>query len=394
MIELINGRTKDDRNFAGGVIGGVLGILVCGYIHPMLTWLGALGGFFAGYYYEELERLVVEYSKYTIRRTRARWRLYTRMPRYARKALASRLGRIDHYGLPPLIGWATYIAFLPVRFSRRMYHWFADRETRVTAVRTAATVTFFASLGALVYINWGYFKPMILPPTPEPNSSEELAVVGKLLGSVMSIAMLAITPIFSWSEPPTSSQKQLWISDYKFSAKYGRMALFAKNLGRLVATAALTVSYAWLLGFGGFSYLAITGSLYVVFGLVPLLAFAGIVRGIAQLATRRQHWLGAGVTTIITIASAWVFNPYFESTIVIWLTAFGTGALAGYASREAANAIEAVYQSSDKLQELAKRPLKEHIAPANTAFVTVGKSTLGTIEWLVKSTHKKVASFK
>jgi hypothetical protein len=190
------------------------------------------------------------------------------------------------------------------------------------------------------------------------------------------------------------NETQRWVDDFKFSAKYGRIALFAKSFVRLLLTTSLAISAVWIMFFGGFTYLAITGSLYVVFGLVPLLAFAGIVRGIAQLATRRQHWLGAGVTTIITIASAWVFNPYFESTIVVWLTAFGTGALAGYASREAAHAIETVYESSSKLQELAERPLKEHIAPANTAFVTVGKSTLGTIEWLVKSTVKKVASSK
>ncbi len=306
------------RNFVGGLFGGLAGILLSHYIHPLAIPFGVLVGVVLGWWHMEIIHSVAN----------ARQRARTVAGGFAQvidEAIVW-LGRMC--GLPlvfvrgvrwlavkAIIGPIVWLATAPSRLRRFNADHPMNWGRTIEMCAHLATVAIGVGVGAWVFLG--------LPMGKGPDSGGG-AVFGALLG--MMVAMFgALAPQLRDEGKP--AEMSAFYREWEILDRYGAWGLFAYGVGRNIRYAVGVAAFVTIIVCWGFPL----GAAFMV-GTFIVFPVLGMVRGFYLAVQRPGHWLCFGITLTMTGLSWLYFHSMFTNDAVVWSVALITGVASGVAT--------------------------------------------------------------
>lgn len=315
------------RNLLGAFLGGMLGILLCGFLHPYTLPLGCFFGVVVGYWHKEIFQSGI-----------AGWR------------------------------WSVMIVPEMVRFLRRptkpayevaeepKQPWFRFRLIdRVYTVYGLAIVV-HVILNVLWIVVLGFSLSTYVESLVNSASLDfPIFIVFCAL-----FFLVVVAPLWCYKEvyPP--------ISVYEKYAK-AKEALHYRNCynkyGGVMFFLRALYSFSGLGLFFSIS-LAVSAIVWILFTIVviaPILAVVGMIRGVFLASTKTGHWLCFGVTLAVTTLVAWMAYPRFESAQVVWMTALLAGLLSAGAVETCRFGLAWFFRANDWASNMASSSLEKSV---------------------------------
>jgi hypothetical protein len=295
-------RTVTGRNFLGAFLGGMLGILACGYFGALALVIGVVAGVVFGFCYDWLwEAINLGFSHAKVKAVRIR------------RSAQVRLGRLDSNWRKPL----TTIERLKIGMAA------------IDGLVIGASLGFFVWLAAQID-DWVHrFRWASEYATGATTLS---TVIGLALFLVVACVCIAIigTRREEAGQGRYESAQNAWLrSPSGFIAVQAVKSLYLAMVVPIV-----------LCGFLVYWVLALP--LFVSGVLVPVLGAYLALKLCAQVVRGGGYMLCLVVTLAVTATSAYIFRGWFSSQPALWMLSLSTGAAS-------ALAVHLVHQGASRL---------------------------------------------
>lgn len=377
-------RSVTSRNFLGAFLGGFIGILVSGYLHPIVLPFGVLLGVVVGWWYEEIFASIVESYHQAIlvgkKILQTVKKSYDFVADCLKRPAKTFKGVWDYIRTPTAVFVSlavfasVFIAIMwmltrPIAFVK----WcLAHPMNRARLVRATAFIVYLSlnALWVIPLIIW------ILPETIRPKANlppEPTPIVAYLVVSSVALAFAVLPSIEALAESMGEGLRGFYRT-YEYYSWQGPIKFFVRELLGMIRWHIMT--YLFLI----FSVLYFTGAGMLVFVaiIVPLAIFIGFVRGIYKVAIRSGHWLCLGTTMTVTVLSALFFSPYFGNRYMLWSVAFATGIASGIVTEAVRRSIAWLFTNTIRGKEFAAVSaeiyLKNRIVPCGTFILSGWKN--------------------
>ncbi|MBI4098919.1 hypothetical protein HY442_00130 [Candidatus Parcubacteria bacterium] len=350
-------RSATSRNYWGGFLGGVLGILAFAWLPPLLP-LGCFLGVVSGFWYQEI--YVNACSTYE---TGLRW-LQGRCPLIAAAFIAGVLRAAG------VARGAVELACASTKLLRRIVvtagRWLAcvAQQSLVCMLGVPAWLRthpmnqayMLRGVAALVFTVWSFYWLTWLAPIPrQPHGLQgflEFCLWGGLVAALSLFCACTIDGgpasfYRTWERYARRGAICFWLSEIV-------MLVRLQLVGTIVVAVAMTVMFS------------------VIPGLVLIFLFAVSIcvgRGIYQVAQRPDHWPCFAVTLLVTTVAALVTRPYLAG-VALWLVALTTGCVAGAASEATRRLLSAFLFRWPQVREFLYTSIE---AQVGRAFTAVGR---------------------
>jgi hypothetical protein len=313
-------RSVTARNFVGGFLGGVIGILASWFISPLALPPGVLLGVLIGWYHADIAEI------------------FRKADQQAKTAASGLVGAVDYVveifarfaGIPPkiarvlhwisaqaIVGGIVAIITAPARFLR----WLAEDPMNRAALVSIASFLLF-SFGVPVLM-WHIL--------PSPQVGTWLKMGGDKFALVL-LSMLAATfgafiSTICLEELEGGSdlgKLRMFYRQWEIVSRYGTLGLFLYQLAMDVRYTTSSLLYiviagGWFMGGAALGFIAS----------YPLIAMIGIAQGLWQLANRTGHLLCLGVTLAVTCLSWLLYHERFADPLVMGIVSLATGIISG-----------------------------------------------------------------
>jgi hypothetical protein len=255
----------DLRNFRGAALGGTLGILMWGFVHPFTSFVGCLVGSIIGYHW---------------------------------KFIAEKIGRIK-----------------PI-FSHRS--WLRDpfvltHRGKIIAMRFVAMAIFVGSFAAqmcIAYFTWEY----------QGNWLHTFSVAWLIVALCSTVVTIGCTFTERWDSYSMIGGYEDWAMWYLTPGEY--LVNNVKDTFKLSFPVSLAIAAA-------FAWFIVAGGIFSILILAPITVVWGIIRALYQAASRGGHWSAFVVSLAITMYAGLHMSGSFGDPRMVWLVALGTGLVSG-----------------------------------------------------------------
>ena len=340
----------------------MLGILSFGYLHSVALPFGCLLGVICGWWYQEIWQSAVDSYHRGVAKTRFAWeRTITFLLTPTTKLKRAR------FDVGPYLKLLHLFLFMLLWVLRRpivLVQWGKKHPmNRAALVRIFATICFVS-----LSLPWMFQLEHWCGAIVEAAGKDSLVSIIVLPMVFLPLILIAV-PIFLNCHSYDDTDLQSMGSFYRDWSQYSRGAFWyfyreVRNL--LLYQVSITLLLAgiviWFLGAGG---------LFVLFIIAPISATVGVAKGIYKVSMRAGHWLCFGVTIVVTALTAWIVNPYFVDSRVLWLAALFAGLSSAVATEGTRRLLVRFFSANRKTQMVVARTLYEQLAPSSSKFVEV-----------------------
>lgn len=295
------------RNLLGGFVGGSLGVLFAGFIHPLASPIGLLVGVLLGYWhdiiigrciivYEVFCRININFGGFSHKVSK--W--YRKASRMTKAWYFRRCRNFWHglrqvspamYCVGRALKWCVYAPF-------RGLAWLVAEPIRVASIFSVLLVI-VASV-VLVAVSFE-----AVPDVGNPGGWDR-EIIGGILCLVSSLLVCV--------SRDASKEKQ--------GARYsslGPVRYVAK--GFFPSFVQVLTSACMIVGMISGLFLAIISFMLVFFGGA---IFFGVLKGLWHVSSKRQHLLCLSVTAVVTITSVIAFRHSLNGSM-LWIISLATG---------------------------------------------------------------------
>lgn len=298
------------RNFLGGFIGGMLGILTSAWIDPHVLPLGVLFGFVLGWYHYQVAELIQGAHQ------KAKFGALN-----AVELVQDVLGVCGRAcGLPPRLvrslQWFTGDVFVKAIGSMmaapgRFWRWQAAHPMNRADVvsRLCMAIHVFGYAAAVAY------------------GASFFGVKADGLGGLVLFINAAAVVVYKFPEENPSQAMRHFLREWEIFSRYGSFGFALYMLGvyfrhSLGLALFLAIVLPWSLGLASISLLMFYPITFVVLS----------ARGFYELVTRAGHWMGFSVTLAVTTVCWWFFHASFGDPVTLWSVALCAGVVSGIAT--------------------------------------------------------------
>ncbi len=309
------GKKVSLRNFVGGFLGGMFGILSSWYIDPAMIPVGVFLGVLIGWW-----------NVYIVN-------LFGEAHRQARKIAASFIGAID-YVIPTftrfrklsskIIGifrWAitkkvVKIIALAISAPIRFIRWLACHPiNRADFINTTMLLIFIFGIPTITF----FLEPHL---GIEESGNRGILVILSLviaMGGSMIYQMR-----YEVTKNDDLNRLRRFYRELEIISHYGSLGFFIYTM---------TMQIRYIIGFALFFAIAIPWLFVIlVAGFLScylLFFIISISYGFYKIANLYSHWLCLGVTMTVTSILWFVYNESFSDPRMLWMIAFGAGIISG-----------------------------------------------------------------
>lgn len=336
-------------------IGGLLGILISGYVFyvtgkhyfllvPAGTFAGCLIGFSIFNFSKITTSVSLVMGKIKIKKINFNFigKIKNEFIFLINKVKIKKWLKDFYFGLKEFATW-FYHAFIkpwgliPNWIKKHPMNGYMIQEFIVTTVITSV-------VGYYVYL--GLFIPMFEKFVT--NSVADAPESSGLVGLLFFIAILCFLgySYMMFHHIFDRSQKTFY-RDFEVYSKYKILGIIGRIIGRFLYTSvAITIGMSLMLG--GVILVMFYGiTVFII--MLSLWAFFSIIHYISALINEKQELSVLVITVIVTTISYFSYRQYFDNQLLIWLIAFLTGSFSAVAvklvfSLKAVEKIKVVYQ--------------------------------------------------
>lgn len=356
-------RTVSQRNFIGALLGGILGILACGYLHTILLPFGCFFGVIIGWWHQEIYQSVLNAVRQSIIRLRESWNRFIVFILTPRRKLQEIKLKVK-FDLSPWLKFIHAVLFSIVWLIRSpviFVRWFKAHPMNRAYLARAFAVAVYTILNALWIIPlvirwWKAFEAMA------GNESSVMPLV-YLLGIIFIVIIPAVAPSMFLSKMESSSMKRFY-RDWERYAKCRLLGFFLRDLVKFFLCETSMILFLS----GILFWFAAIGGIFVFLVVVPISAIVGLIKGIYRVTIRAGHWLCFGVTVVVTGFSAWLTHPYFNDARILWVVAILTGCVSGVVTEGVRRSLAWLFNVSKKMHRTAVASLHEQLTPSGRLF--------------------------
>ncbi len=360
-------RSITKKNVTGGFLGGILGILSFGYIHPAVLPLGCVFGVLIGWWYQEILQSALEGWHKGVIKTHEAWNrtvLFLTTPTRKLKGI--------NINLEPSLKVLHFLVFLVVWVFRSpitFYHWLGKHQmNQVYTIRVFVVATTLG-LTALWMIPLGFKLNQMFGGVDQNSPMGALVILAFILGLVAVISPFA-----------RSESLRDFYSSWSAYSRQGTILFFLKEVATSIfLQVAMIVVFSGM----GFWFIAIGGA-FVAIVIAPLSFAIGMVKGIYKVAMKPGHWLCLITTLVVTLISAWQLHSYFADARILWAVALMAGVVSALATEGLRQLIALFYKHNEFIRRVALTELGILLTPSGRAFwrlsQTVGEKCLRPVE--------------
>lgn len=349
-------RSISEKNFVGAFLGGMLGILSCAYIHPVMMVISCFIGVLVGFWYQEIGQIIKtswrDASKWF-------WREYNKALNAGKARLKKITGSAD--AVIEKGDWlyrlVTKIFFWSLTRPTAIKRWLKKHPANKIYLARAAAITLWSVLN--VFVVFITFSRLVHHAMPG-DGAWVIALLFLLTVSVTS-------PILLYTERGGSNpllRMRYFYRDIETYNKFGGFYFFIREWTHIHKMQFLLSTF----GAGAVIYVILAGTLFLGIFIMPFAAFIGIVKGIYRLAIRPNHWLCLGMTIAVTAICAILSYKHFSSHAMIWSTALMSGVLSGVATEFAQKLVARFFQAYRPAYSLAAKPTYDQLVPGGKFF--------------------------
>lgn len=353
-------RTTSQRNILGAFLGGVLGIIALGFLHPIALPFGCFLGVIGGWWYQEIWA--------TIRQAVVAWKnkaqdvlvLIRTFVLIKPKKFKNRSLNIDNINkkIQPIFSSVAWLFRSPILFVRWLKK---SKKNRAYILRGMAIITF-------LLLNFIWIVPLtsdIFARSRTMNGQSGWFLL-QMLSGLLIPALTFFVPLLFFGEDSERGHENRFV-DLAYFEKHGILFFYGKELFqlllyqikvalRMVASLVSSV-FIW--------------SMVTSFIFIPLSILVGVVKGIYRVANKSEYWLCFGATLATTSVCAWYAYQYFNNPYVIWFTALTAGVASAALTEGIRRVLVWVYKTNTPVNAIATKTWFEQLAPAGRYFVGI-----------------------
>lgn len=299
------------RQFVGGLLGGICGIVAFGVLYPFLLPLGCFAGFTVGFLHRPIWKVITTDAKNTIRHLAVVYRGCADGFRSFGVG-SGRVWRVFCWLFT--LAWVGLVSLAKMRQLRQ-------RLAAISPKVRSRVANILA--GAIVFLVGMQFGTAVFEGITCQSPGLWRAFLG---ASWMVVYALPFSSIISTTfyHRMSYEQEKYWDERLAYYAKVGWMRFFFRSLWTLFVVELVLISL--------FTSLAVYGLLAGVatglFLILPVALMVWSARLVAWAAREGQYWTGLAITLVTTAASAWVWRQELSGQM-LWLVALATGVVAG-----------------------------------------------------------------
>lgn len=352
-------RTVSRRNLVGGFLGGILGILAFGYLHPVALPFGCFFGAVIGWWHQEIRQSAMDSFHRGIATTQYAWNRFTTFVLTPTRKL-----REMRFDIGPCLKLLHFLLFAFVWILRRpsvCVQWLkAHPVNRAYATRTLAVLTHLA-LNALWVIPLVVYCVKAQGVAPKESAMQLLYVFG---GFVLVPVVAIFPPLMYALDEVTPKMRKFYLVWERYAA-IGLFRFFMRDLSNLFLS---EISILLFMG-GTLIWFTGIGGAFVLLVVAPVSVIVGAIKGIYEVSTRARHWLCFGTTVVVTALAAWVAHPYLNGDArVLWTVALLTGLASAVATEGLRRSLVWCFSASGRAQAMVSTTLGAQLAPSGRAF--------------------------
>jgi hypothetical protein len=356
-------RSVSRRNFSGAFLGGMLGILLTGFVHASLLPVGCFLGVVLGWCYQEIWQSITSSCQRGVDRTQ---RVYSHLvrvlvtPTWNLKKL-----QLNYQPLLKVLHFIFFIPFWIFRSPLLFVRWLRQHPMNQAYALRGLAISSFLSLNALgVFFLWLFVSGLNVD---YEHSAWPLLVI---LGAFITILALSLSLV----ELCQGGRRGFYSTWDKYT-KSGAISFFFLDLrqalsleGRMFFVSLVTL--AWFSGLG---------LLFLVVVILPISSLVGLTRGVYRATTQGGYWMCFAMTLITTSVVAWFTHPYFGDDRLLWAAAL----LAGLASAVVTKAIHSLllrfFVTNQHVERVVIEDLGQRLLPSWRFFKLINRKTIGSL---------------
>lgn len=341
------------KNVTGSLLGGILGILAFGYIHPIALPIGCLLGVLIGWWYEEIWHSAVEGWYAGASEFRG-------LRGYVVSFITTLKSDVANICLE-LIKAVKYILMAVVNVFFLPCRWFGSHPmNRIFVIRLCAAM-------ATAEISAMWLMPICFKlgdvQRSFPHGSDQQVLI--ILAQVMLVVIVLMCPVMYVIIP--SEDINVFYATWENYDKKGTILFFVSETGKMI-----TIQIAMLLYVSGvFTWFATIGVIFLFSVIAPLSFVIGMIKGIYVVSARSGHLLCLGTTLCVTIVSAWLMHEYFTHLQMLWITALATGAVSALMTEVVRRAVVWCCDQNAFLRHIIHLSIGKQLAPSGRVFIRI-----------------------
>jgi hypothetical protein len=357
-------RSVSQRNFVGAFLGGVLGILACGYLHPAVLPFGCFLGVIIGWWYQEIWQSVTDSVNHAVARVEHTWNQFTIFvltPTWKLKNIKIDIKikpclKVLHSIIFPLI----WLLLRPIAIIKWLMKHQVNRLyiTRTLAVFTHSTINALWVVPLVIY----NFKAIELY-----ESSESLIPVLHCMSMIfvpLFTMILPLVALLNETDEETLKKMRRFYLNWERYVEKGSFRFYAKELSRFFLYEISICS----LFIGGAAWFTVIGAVFVLIVVVPISAGIGLVKGIYKVSVKAGHWLCFGTTVTVTAFVAWTMHPYLNDVRILWFTALFAGLLSAALTEALRRSLVWSFSINERARLIALTRLYVQLTPSGRKF--------------------------
>lgn len=336
-------RSLTSRNFFGGLLGGITGILAFHYLYELLLPVGCLAGVIIGFWYQEIIEVIFSSWHQGISTAKTSWVNFKVYVTTQPKEWGLMFKKSDFakfiQGIFFVVWWLIKRPYVFILWLKR------HPMNRAYIIRLLA-------VALIIFLNSLWFFPAVSYFASGIEASKDGG--GFVLLLLLSFFACCL-PIFSIviylqrGDANIRERTKVFYHEYEYYLSRGSLIFFLKELLTLIRTQFLFTVYIIAV----ISFYTGLGAIFTALLFAPLAIGIQIVKGIYKIATETKHWLCLGTTVIITSISAWLTGPYLTDPRILWGVALGTGVVAGLVTLGIQRSIAWFYKTNTRAHKIA-----------------------------------------
>lgn len=353
------------RNMLGAFMGGVLGILICGFLSPLLLPVGVFAGVIGGWWYQEIWAATTHGFNEGMAKTCALAAfLFTpvrRLGEWRKQLWNDSVGDV----MLPILAWLVSPIIWLLRRPAVIVMWTrAHTVNRAYLVRAATLPLFYAMNAAII----GFLANLLVRSAQGFDFNHDVRGIPIIFGGIFLFCIGIISlmaPMMSWSSDSERKLDQMH-HFYRTWERYSSMGVARFYLSELWFLARAWFSaVAWAVAC--ISWFCGLGAVYLAIVAVASAAI-GFVKGIYRVSIRGGHWLCFGATLTTTIVSAMLFHNSFGDIRIMWFVAVLTGVASAGATEGLRQGILLFFNTNRPARVVAVVPLIKQLRPSGHLF--------------------------
>ncbi len=357
-------RTTPQRNILGAFLGGLLGILALGFLHPATLPIGCFLGVIVGWWYQEIWE--------TIRGTIHEWAdrgqaICKRIKVYT--LTSPGIFKKRELDISPLIRKVQslffYIGWI-IRSPAIFVRWLKSHPmNRAYSIRVLATITFVAISFIWLAPLFSFLQTELQAPEMVNSIMPLFYILAGILTPLLTVIM---PPLFAYAMDDRDDEKmKRYYLHWEQYSKNGALKSYFYELKTLYSVCIKATLYFIVT----LTYLVVIWSFVLSVVFLPISVFVGIVKGIYKVAHHTEHWLCLAATLLVTSLTAWYAHPHIASTQILWMVALINGLIAAVAAEGLRRALVWFYSASESVNHIVTGSVFYHLSAPGRYFVKI-----------------------